>query len=160
MQRVANCILYNKGNVLLLQKPRRGWWVAPGGKMEPLETVLEAVIREFREETGLTLVQPQLRGIFTMCVKNGEQLVKEWMMFTFEARKYEGSLLSSSAEGKLGWHPLEAVSSLPSSPMDHAIFDHLLYLPGLFVGRLEYNEKEELLNISMHPPAVSSSLPS
>ena len=38
--------------VLLLKKPRRNWWVAPGGKMEPGESVKESCIREFREETG------------------------------------------------------------------------------------------------------------
>ncbi|MGA9287419.1 MAG: NUDIX hydrolase, partial [Anaerobacillus sp.] len=32
VQRVTNCILNDEANdrVLLLQKPRRGWWVAPG----------------------------------------------------------------------------------------------------------------------------------
>ncbi|MCY8461779.1 NUDIX hydrolase, partial [Bacillus spizizenii] len=33
MQRVTNCVLQTDDKVLLLQKPRRGWWVAPGGKM-------------------------------------------------------------------------------------------------------------------------------
>ncbi|PAK45827.1 NUDIX hydrolase, partial [Bacillus licheniformis] len=53
MQRVTNCVLTSGDKVLLLQKPRRGWWVAPGGKMESGETVRDAVIREYREETGL-----------------------------------------------------------------------------------------------------------
>nr|MBR9646549.1 NUDIX domain-containing protein [Streptococcus sp. 11-4097] len=39
MQRVTNCVLIRDNEVLLLQKPRRNWWVAPGGKMERGETV-------------------------------------------------------------------------------------------------------------------------
>ncbi|WP_142289537.1 NUDIX domain-containing protein, partial [Gottfriedia luciferensis] len=51
MQRVTHCVLLNENNILLLQKPRRNWWVAPGGKMEPGENIREAVVREYREET-------------------------------------------------------------------------------------------------------------
>ena len=64
MQRVTNCVLLKENKVLLLQKPRRGWWVAPGGKMERGESVKDACIREFREETGIYLKNPQHKGDF------------------------------------------------------------------------------------------------
>lgn len=83
MQRVANCLYLKNGKVLLLQKPRRGWWAIPGGKMEPTETVKQAVIREYREETGIQILQPQLRGIYTFLMKDGDVITSEWMMFTF-----------------------------------------------------------------------------
>ena len=41
MQRVTNCVLIRDNEVLLLQKPRRNWWVAPGGKMERGETGIQ-----------------------------------------------------------------------------------------------------------------------
>ena len=75
MQRVTNCVLTSGDKVLLLQKPRRGWWVAPGGKMESGETVRDAVIREYREETGLYVLNPQLKGIFTFIIKENDQIV-------------------------------------------------------------------------------------
>lgn len=62
MQRVTNCVLIRDNEVLLLQKPRRNWWVAPGGKMERGETVRDSVVREYREETGIYLKNPALRG--------------------------------------------------------------------------------------------------
>lgn len=55
VQRVTNCVLIKDNQILLLKKPRRGWWVAPGGKMEPGESIRDACIREFREETGVYL---------------------------------------------------------------------------------------------------------
>ncbi len=62
MQRVTNCVLIRDNEVLLLQKPRRNWWVAPGGKMERGETVRDSVVREYREETGIYLKNPALKG--------------------------------------------------------------------------------------------------
>ncbi len=40
MQRIANLLAVQNDQVLLLQKPRRGWYVAPGGKMESGESII------------------------------------------------------------------------------------------------------------------------
>lgn len=72
VQRVTNCVLQTDDQVLLLQKPRRGWWVAPGGKMESGESVRDSVIREYREETGIYILNPQLKGVFTFIIKEQE----------------------------------------------------------------------------------------
>ncbi|HWL13829.1 MAG TPA: NUDIX domain-containing protein, partial [Ureibacillus sp.] len=82
MQRIANLLAIQDGKVLLLQKPRRGWYVAPGGKMESGESIYEAAIREFKEETNLTPQNPHLKGVYTMIIKDGEQVVDEWMLYT------------------------------------------------------------------------------
>ena len=73
MQRIANLLAVQNDQVLLLQKPRRGWYVAPGGKMESGESIYEAAIREFQEETNVTPQNVHLKGVYTMIIKNGEQ---------------------------------------------------------------------------------------
>ncbi|EGL84098.1 NUDIX hydrolase [Caldalkalibacillus thermarum TA2.A1] len=128
MQRVTNCILIDRerDEVLLLQKPRRGWWVAPGGKMESGETIREAVIREFKEETGITLIDPVLKGVFTILIEEDGQRVDEWMMFTFVCDQYKGEALKHSPEGRLAWQPRHEVARLPKAKGDQVYFEHIL----------------------------------
>ena len=68
MQRIANLIVLKNECVLLLKKPRRNWYVAPGGKMDPGESIYQAAIREFTEETGVQPINPHLKGVYTMVI--------------------------------------------------------------------------------------------
>lgn len=157
MQRVTNCILYNEKTkqVLLLKKPRRGWWVAPGGKMEPFETIEEAVIREYEEETGLKIHNPQLQGVFTMVVGERDADCQEWMMFTFLARHFSGELLQESPEGELAWVDISEALALPKAEGDQLYFTHILKQietphqqdEAILVKRFRYTPDYELLHI-------------
>lgn len=151
LQRVTNCVLRNDGKVLLLQKPRRGWWVAPGGKMEQGETVREACIREYREETGIDVKRPELKGVFTIVIKRGEEVVSEWMMFTFLAEQFAGGLVSHCEEGTLAWHAEETIHELPMAPGDYYIFDHVLKGSGMMYGTFVYTEDFQLLSYRLDP---------
>ncbi|MVW72452.1 Nudix family hydrolase [Bordetella sp. 15P40C-2] len=57
----AGLILRPDGQLLLGQRPEgkpwSGWWELPGGKLEPGETVLEALSRELQEEIGIEVTQ-------------------------------------------------------------------------------------------------------
>src|SRR5699024_12594367 len=112
MKRVTNSILIKDKHILLLKKPRRGWYAIPGGKMEQGETVRESVMREYREETGLQLVNPQLRGILTFMMYADATLTQEWMMFTFVCSSVQGKLTDECDGGAVAWLPLDELDSI------------------------------------------------
>ena len=94
-----------KGNVLVQNKKGdRTWhgWNFPGGHVEQGEFVTPSVIREVREETGLTIENPKLCGIKEF---QKEQDGKRFIVFLYVASRFFGELRSSD-EGDVFWYPL------------------------------------------------------
>ena len=100
-----------KGNVLVQNKTNHpSWhgWNFPGGHVEEGEYVTPSVVREMREETGLTVENPRLCGIKEFhTAKDG----KRYIVFLYVATRFSGEL-KSSGEGDVFWYPL---SQLPFS---------------------------------------------
>lgn len=151
MQRVTNCVLYKDEKLLLLQKPRRGWWVAPGGKMEPGESVKDSCVREYREETGIYLKNPKLKGVFTFIIKEGDKITSEWMMFTFFATEADGINVDESEEGKVSWKPLEEIKDLPMAEGDYHILEYMVHGKGIIYGTFTYTPDFELISYRLDP---------
>ena len=86
-----------------------GKWNGLGGKLEPGETPEECVIREVREESGLEISKPQLKGVITFPEFSNNE---DWYVFMFTADKFSGTLIDSP-EGDLEWVTDEALLSLP-----------------------------------------------
>lgn len=145
------CLCITKIKFSSLQKPRRGWWVAPGGKMESGESVKDSVVREYREETGIYILNPQLKGVFTFIIKEGDQIVQEWMMFTFMADSFTGKNVTESEEGILKWHEVKDVPHLPMAPGDSHILDFMLKGKGLLHGTFTYTPDFELIAYRLDP---------
>ena len=94
-----------KGNVLVQNKKGdRTWhgWNFPGGHVEQGEFVTPSVVREIREETGLTIENPKLCGIKEF---QKEQDGKRFIVFLYAASRFSGEL-RASAEGDVFWYPL------------------------------------------------------
>jgi 8-oxo-dGTP diphosphatase len=151
VQRVTNCVLIRDKQVLMLKKPRRGWWVAPGGKMEPGESVRDSCIREYREETGIYLKNPQLKGIFTFIMKENDQVLSEWMMFTFFATDSDGMQVDESDEGKLEWQHLDQLKNLPMAAGDYHIIDYMIHGNGIIYGTFTYTKDFQLISYRLDP---------
>jgi bifunctional NMN adenylyltransferase/nudix hydrolase len=61
----VDAVVVHSGHVLLIQRraePGKGLWALPGGFIDPGERLVDACIRELREETRLKLPEPVLRG--------------------------------------------------------------------------------------------------
>ncbi len=61
----ADAVVVHSGHVLLVRRrsePGKGLWALPGGFIQANESILDACIRELREETRLKLPIPVLRG--------------------------------------------------------------------------------------------------
>ena len=83
-------------------------WIGVGGKFEEGESPEDCLLREVREETGLTLTEYRFRGLVTF-VSN--EAPTEYMHL-FTAGGYTGTLRDCD-EGTLEWVPIGQVENLP-----------------------------------------------
>ena len=100
------CMICNGSKVLVEDKIGKGadGIIFPGGHVEEHEPIVDAVIREMKEETGLTIEKPQICGIKEWINEDGSRYV----VFLFRANRFTGEL-SSSAEGQVLWLEKEEV---------------------------------------------------
>ena len=93
------CMVYDKDKLLLQKRLKKDWpgYVFPGGHVEPGESIVQSVIREMKEETGLTIRHPQLCGVKQFPIEEGRYIV-----FLFKTNEFEGEL-TDSEEGPMEW---------------------------------------------------------
>ena len=104
----ALCLVHNEDAYLLQNRVKEDWkgYTLPGGHIETGESIVDAVVREIKEETGLTILNPRLCGVKQFPIKDGRYIV-----FLFRANEYEGELISSE-EGDMHWIKKEELSSV------------------------------------------------
>ena len=103
--------LIEKGSTILLQnRVKKDWrgYTLPGGHIEPGESIVDAVVREIQEETGLTVLDPRLCGVKQFPIEGGRYLV-----FLFKARSFTGTLRASE-EGSVEWIERSELPELPT----------------------------------------------
>ena len=124
MKNSTLCYIEQDGAYLLLHRIKkendvnRDKWIGIGGHFEENESPEDCVLREAREETGLTLLSPRYCGIVTFVSDRWEG---EYMHL-FHADAFTGDVRDCD-EGVLEWVPKEKVRSLPQWAGDRIFLD-------------------------------------
>lgn len=139
MKLATLCYVKKNGRTLMLHRVKKaddvheGKWNGLGGKFEPGESPEECVIREIREEAGLRLRNPQLKGVLTFPDFTKKE---DWYVFVFTATQFTGRLIDSP-EGDLAWIPDRDLVKLNLWEGDK-VFLPLLRRRGHFSGKFHY----------------------
>ena len=108
------CSIEKDGKYLMLHRVKKendankDKWIGIGGKFEDKESPEDCVIREAKEETGLTLTSYKYRGIVTFVSDKWET---EYMHL-FSADDFTGELIECD-EGNLEWLTPEEMKTIP-----------------------------------------------
>ena len=121
------CYITQGDQVLMLHRVKkkndinRDKWIGIGGKFEQEESPDECLLRDARDETGLTLTSWRCRGVVTFLCEG----IEGEYMYLFTADGFEGDLKVCD-EGDLQWVSREFLGKLPKWEGDD-IFLRLLW---------------------------------
>lgn len=139
MKNTTLCYIQKGHQYLMLHRIRKqndlnqGKWIGVGGKCEENESPEECLLRECREETGLTLTDYRYRGIVTFV---SDQWEGEYMHL-FTADGFTGTV-GACNEGVLEWLDKKALRSKQLWVGDHIFLDLLEAEAPFFSLKLVY----------------------
>ncbi|MFN8472104.1 MAG: NUDIX hydrolase [Anaerolineae bacterium] len=99
-------IVVDNNRILLIQRghaPNKGLWTVPGGRVEWGETVREAVVREVREETGLSVELGPLVVIVDRMSEPDAENAYHFIILDFLARLVGGALQAGDDAAAARW---------------------------------------------------------
>ena len=139
MRRTTLCYITRGNDVLMLHRVKKrndinhDKWIGIGGKFEGEESPDECILRETREETGLTLTDYRCRAVITFRQRGEEG---EYM-YLFTADGFTGRLRDCD-EGDLQWISREKLSGLPAWEGDRIFLGLLWQDAPFFLLTLDY----------------------
>lgn len=150
MQMTTLCYIEKDGCYLMLHRTKKehdineGKWIGVGGHAYDGETPEECLLREVKEETGLTLTSYSFRGLITFISDECEQE----LMCLFTADEFTGEICVCD-EGDLKWVSKSQVLDLPTWEGD-AVFLKLLLKDEkrFFTIKLRYEKDKLVENIT------------
>ncbi len=107
-------------------------YIGIGGHLEHGESPTECVMREAKEEAGLTLINPKLRGLITFVIDDLDEYT-----FLYTCSDFEGELIECN-EGDLEWVEKDRISELPLWEGDMVFFKLLDETEDFFSLKLVY----------------------
>ncbi|MGQ7357341.1 8-oxo-dGTP diphosphatase [Streptococcus suis] len=99
---LTNMCMISEGQRVLVQERKSAKWPGitfPGGHIEPNESLIASVIREIKEETGLTVSNLELCGIQNWTDPTDQY---RYLVFCYKTNQFSGSIQTSD-EGEVFW---------------------------------------------------------
>ena len=118
-QPASSAILIRAGKVLLIRRlnpPAADLYAFPGGRAEPGETPAETAIREFQEETGISVRNPSLFATYDLKGENDAPDKRTHFflsVFLVEADTDTVALAADDAS-EAGWYSPDEILTLPA----------------------------------------------
>ena len=144
------CYIEKDDNYLMLHRVKKekdinkDKWIGIGGHFEGTESPEECLLREVKEETGLTLTDYCFRGLVTFVC--GTECLEYMALYT--ATGFTGEMKDCD-EGTLEWIPKKAVYDLELWEGDKIFFRLLEEDRGFFSLKLVYDADGELQEVSL-----------
>lgn len=139
MRLTTLCYIEKDNKYLMLHRTKKeadfnkDKWIGVGGKFEENETPEECLLREVKEETGLTLDSYRLRGIITFI----SDIYETEYMYLYTADRFSGSITDCD-EGELVWVDKRDVLSLSLWEGDRLFLKLMDEYSGFFSMKLRY----------------------
>jgi ADP-ribose pyrophosphatase YjhB (NUDIX family) len=102
----VGAVVVEAGRVLLIRRgsaPLKGHWSLPGGLLELGESLTEGVVREVREETGLTVEPVELIELLDRIHREGERVRYHYVIADYLCRVTGGALQAASDADAAKW---------------------------------------------------------
>jgi len=102
----VGAVIVHEGRVLLARRghaPMQGRWTLPGGVLELGETLLEGVVREVREETGLEVEAVELVELLDRIHRVNDRIQFHYVIADYLCRVTGGALQASSDADAVRW---------------------------------------------------------
>jgi 8-oxo-dGTP diphosphatase len=141
--RIATALIDDgAGRLFLVRKRGTSAFMQPGGKIDPGETALDALVRELDEELGFAPARGEIGFLGTFCAEAANESGKYVEAQAFHIR-CSGQAFGVGAELEEGiWVALDQAASLPLAPLTR---NHMLPLARNLCGR-QFGWKAESLD--------------
>ena len=139
----TECYIQRENQILMLYRNKKqndinkGKYIGLGGKFEYGESPEQCLLREIKEEAGVTLTDYRLRGIVTFIMLDGSS--EPIYMFVYTAGGFTGEI-SACDEGELHWVDKDKILSLDLWEGDKLFWRWLLEDKRFFSAKFIYNE--------------------